>query len=201
MDNTHCLQAVLRMILKHRWPDKNYTWEELEKITAKVDGLWTWPTAMMLWLADNGFEVHDVETFDYAKLVEKGGDYLVERSAEEVAREQVAHSDMVQEIKYAKQLIKANLCESRLPLISEVKERLDRGYLLICNVNSRALNHKEGFVGHYVLLTGYNDAEFIMHDPGLPGTKDRHVAFGDFEKAWAYPNEDAQNYIAIKATG
>ena len=197
-DSTHCLQAVLRMILKHHWPEKDYSWGKLEEITAKVEGLWTWPTAMMLWLHNKGFEVLNVETFDYTKLAEKGGSYLVELFGEEVAQEQIAHSDMEQEIKYAKQIAKVGLCESRIPQIPELKKRLDEGYVLICNVNSRALNQKEGFVGHFVLLTSYNDTQFFMHDPGPPGIKDRKVIFAEFEKAWAYPNKNAQNYIAIK---
>jgi uncharacterized protein YvpB len=90
------------------------------------------------------------------------------------------------------------LYESRIPNLNELKKRLDENYLLICNVNSRALNQKDGFVGHFVLLTGYNDKGFIMHDPGPPGVESREVKFVDFEDAWAYPNENAQNYIAIK---
>lgn len=198
-DNTHCFQAVLRMILKHYWPDKDFTWQELEKITAKVDGLWTWPTAGMLWLNKHGFEVHDVEAFNYATFTDKGGDYLVDLFGEKVGQEQIDHSDIEQEIKYAKQIIEKNLYESRIPEILELKERLDQEYLLICNVNSRALNGKYGYAGHFVLLIGYNDDGFIMHDPGLPAIKDREVAFFDFEQAWACPNEQAKNYIAIQS--
>lgn len=197
-DDTHCFQAVFRMILKYYWPDKDYSWEELEKVTAKVDGLWTWPTAGMLWLHTNGFEVHDVETFDYAKFAEKGGDYLIELFGEKVGQEQIDHSNLDQEINYAKQIVGADLCEARMPEASELKQRLDEKYLLICNVNSRALNGKDGYVGHFVLLTGYTDKGFVLHDPGLPPLKNREVAFADFERAWAYPDEQAKNYIGIR---
>src|SRR5689334_14996156 len=108
-DDTHCYQAVLRMVLKYYWPDKDFTWEELEKITAKAEGLWTWPTAGMLWLHDNGFEVHDVETFDYAKFIEKSGDYLIELVGERVGKEQIAHSNLDQEVQYAKQIVRVGL--------------------------------------------------------------------------------------------
>lgn len=197
-DNTHCFQAVFRMILKHYRPNEEYSWEELEKITAKVDGLWTWPTAGMLWLHNNGFEVHDIETFDYAKFFEKGDDYLIELFGEKVGQEQIDHSDLDQEIGYAKQIVAAGLCEPRTPEVSELKQRLDEKYLLICNVNSRALNDKDGYVGHFVLLTGYTNKGFVLHDPGLPPLENREVAFADFERAWAYPNEQAKNYIAVR---
>ncbi|HEX6462680.1 MAG TPA: hypothetical protein VFZ58_05460 [Candidatus Saccharimonadales bacterium] len=104
-DNTHCYQAVLRMVLKHYWPHKEFSWKALEKITAKVDGLWTWPTAGILWLHDSGFEMRDVGIFDYAKFVTKGSSYLTELFGESVAKEQIDHSDIDQELRYAKQII------------------------------------------------------------------------------------------------
>jgi len=197
-DNTHCFQAVFRMILKHYLPGKDFSWEELEKITAKVDGLWTWPTAGVLWLHNNGFKVRDVGTFDYATFVKKGDDYLIELFGEKVGREQIIHSDTTQEIKYAKQIVASGICELQIPTISELKQRLDEKYLLICNVNSRALNGKDGYAGHFVLLTTYADKEFVLHDPGLPPSKNRKVTFTDFERAWAYPDEQAKNYIAVQ---
>lgn len=197
-DDTHCFQAVFRMILKHYWPNKDYSWEELEKITAKVEGLWTWPTAGMLWLHNNGFEVHTVETFDYARFVEKGSNYLMELFGEKVGQEQIDHSDLDQEIDFAEQIVGAGLCEPRTPEVPELKQHLDEKYLLICNVNSRALNGKDGYAGHFVLLTGYTDKGFVLHDPGLPPLENREVAFVDFEKAWGYPNEQAKNYIAVR---
>jgi len=112
-DHTHCFQAVFRMILKYYWPDRDFSWEELEKITAKVDGLWTWPTAGMLWLYENGFEIHHVETFDYAKFVDKGSDYLIDLFGKKVGQEQIDHSDLAQEIEYAKQIVEVGLSEPR----------------------------------------------------------------------------------------
>ncbi len=199
-DDTHCFQAALRMILKHYWPGKDFSWEELEKITAKVDGLWTWPMAGMLWLHDNGFEVHAVESFDYSKFVDMGGDYLIDLFGQEVGQEQIAQSDIAQEVEYAKRIVKAGLCEPRMPEISELKEYLNQKYLIMCNVNSRALNNKEGYVGHFVVLTGYTSSGFILHDPGLPPLKNREVTFSDFERAWAYPNGQAKNYITVRKT-
>ena len=74
-DDTHCFQAVIKMVLKFFWPDKEFTWAELDKITAKVEGLWTWQMAGLLWLDANGFEVKDIEAFDYDQFIKKGGDY------------------------------------------------------------------------------------------------------------------------------
>jgi hypothetical protein len=49
-DGTHCFQAGLKMILKHFIPEKDLTFEGLDKISMKIDGLWTWPIAALIWM-------------------------------------------------------------------------------------------------------------------------------------------------------
>ena len=63
-DEMHCYQASLRMILNYFLPEKDYSWEELEKITAKVEGLWTWQYAGTLWMQKQGFEIKNIDPMD-----------------------------------------------------------------------------------------------------------------------------------------
>ncbi len=199
-DDTHCFQAVFRMILKYYFPGKDYDWRDLERITDKDDEMWTSPSAGIIWLHRRGFEIRNVGMFDYKEFAERGGEYLVELSGKEVADEQIAHCNIVQDMKHAKQMVKANLAETRSPELSELKKLLDQKYLIVCNVNSKAINKKEGYAGHFVLLTGHTASGFILHDPGPPGVKNRHVAFSEFEKAWAYPDKKARSYLAARYT-
>ena len=83
-DDTHCFQAALKMVMKYFWPDKDYSWEDLEIITKKVEGLWTWPMAGLLWLAEQRVEVIDIEVFDYNRFIAKGGKYLIDEYGKEV---------------------------------------------------------------------------------------------------------------------
>lgn len=200
-DNTHCFQAVIKMILKYFWPKQEFSWQELEAITAKVDGLWTWPTACVLWLHRQGFEVKDVEPFNCLDFIERGGDYLIDVLGEEVGKAQIAHSNIAQEISLAKSMIEEGLHEDRIPVLTDIKAQLDAGYLVICNINSHTLNGRSGYAGHFVLITGYQGDSLIMHDPGLPGIANRRVSPVSFEHAWAYPDEQAKNYIAIRYKG
>ena len=77
-DATHCYQACFKMLLKFFWPEENYTWEKLDRITAKVKGLWTWPMAGILWLKERGVDCIIYDPFDYDKFYLYGGDYLIE---------------------------------------------------------------------------------------------------------------------------
>lgn len=197
-DDTHCYQAALRSVLKYFLPDEEYTWEELERMTAKKEGLWTWPTQGLLTLQKKGFDVVDISPFDIQAFVRTGGEYLLQEYGKEVADEQVKHSDIPQEQALYQEFLQSNTYVRKLPTIADIKAFLDKGYLAICNVNSMALNNKPGYVGHFVVVIGYDNDHLYLHDPGLPPQEKRQVSFEQFMKAWAYPNDKAQNLTAVK---
>lgn len=198
-DKTHCFQTALRMIMKYFWPDKDFSWKELERITAKVEGLWTWPMAGLLWLQKRGFDIRKITVFDYKKFVRLGGRYLIDKYGKEVGEDQIKNSDIKQERKIAKEFIKQITIEKRIPTMVDLKNLLRKGYLILCNVNSRKLNNKEGYSGHFVVVKGFNNKHLIIHDPGPTHTsKNRLVDFDLFKGAWAYPNAKAKDIIALK---
>jgi hypothetical protein len=197
-DNTHCFQAALKMILGYFWPDENYTWEELDRATAKVAGKWTWPMAGLIWLQEKGLEIIDIEAFDYEKFIERKNRYLIEEYGKAVAQAQIENSNIEQEIKYAKKLIQLIKVKKAIPQLEEIKKLMEEDYLVMVNLNARTLNRQEGYAGHFVAIKGFDEKGFILNDPGLPGIENRPVDFALFEKAWAYPNQKAKNIMAFK---
>jgi len=197
-DNTHCFQAVLKMASKYFWPGEDYSWEELEKITAKKDGLWTWPMSGLFWLSKRGVELVCVEMFDYEKFIQLKGRYLLEEYGEEVGKAQIENSDIEQEIEVAEEFVKMVTIKKDIPEIDDLKDFLTQDYLLICNVNSNKLNNRDGYTGHFILIKGFDDDNFYIHNPGLPAAENQSVGYSLFEKAWAYPNDKAKNVFAFK---
>lgn len=197
-DNTHCFQAGVKMILKYFKPESNFSWPKLDRLTAKKKGLWTWPIAAMIWFSKNGFEVKDIEVFDYEKFAKQGEKYLIEFYGPEVARVQVKHSFLPQETKLASKLSDSVVVENRLPEIRDIKSLLDDGFAVFANVNSQKLVKKPGYSGHFVVIKGYNKTKLIVHDPGLPGRPNLEVEEKLFTKAWAFPNSKAKNLTAVR---
>jgi peptidase C3-like protein len=198
-DDTHCFQAVIRGILKHFLPDREFSWEELDHRSAKLPGMATWPQAMLVSLRETGFDVVAVEGFDGHDFIKRGADYLADAFGKEAADWQIAHSDIAGEQKNYQKMYDAGVkCENRIPNLSELRTYLQRGYLLECLVNARILNGKTGYVGHFVLVYDMDDSYVTLHDPGLPGHEAQQVPLADFEKAWASPNENAKGFVALK---
>lgn len=197
-DDTHCVQASLRMILKYFEPAEDYTWEELEVITGKNDAYWTWPLAMLLWLSEKSYDVRVKDLFDYDQFVAKGGQYIIDEMGEEVGNAQIKNSDIALEQERARLVADRISKVTELPTNIDIMNYLDDGYLVLCRVNSLALNGKKGYMGHSIVVKGFDDDGFIINDPGLPAMKNRRVDLQSFEKGWAYPNVYARNLTAIK---
>jgi len=199
-DNTHCFQAVIKMIAETYWPDKSYSWDELDVLTQKKEGMWTYPMAGYVWLASKNTRIESMSIFDYQSFHEEGYDYFLKTFGKEVADEQASYTDIAQGQMLAEQFMHHEriTIETKIPSHEDIKQKLSDDYLVICNVNQKALNNEQGYSGHFVLIYGYDEAGYFLHDPGLPAHKQRHVSFDIFEKAWAYQDKNAMNLAAIK---
>jgi uncharacterized protein YvpB len=97
--------------------------------------------------------------------------------------------------------VKKVRCEVRVPTIDDIRGALMAGGLVICNVNSRILNGREGYLGHFVVVKGFDEHELIIHDPGPPGQANRRVPLEAFENAWAYPKAEVKWLAIVREPG
>lgn len=195
-DNTHCYQATIKMVLKYFMPEKNFSWKDLEELTAKKNNLWTWPMQGLINLKKMGFEVINMEYFDYERFRKYPQKYLEEEYGESITREMIKHSDIQQEVRIAKNFLSIFGKQTKLPSIEDIKRFTNKGYLIICNVNSRSLNNKKGYVGHFVVISGYDNGCFYINNPD--GKKNQKISLATFRKAWEYPNRKARNIQVFK---
>ena len=198
-DHLHCVQAAFRMILKYFLPDRTFSWQELETMSAKLPGKATWPSQMLINLKQMGFDVALIEGFDAQAFIKEGGEYLKRDFGPETAAWQIANSDIPQEQKLYKRLLSSGVVyESRIPTQRDISDYLQRGYLVKVTVNSKRLNHKQGYAGHSVVVYAADDQRITFHDPGPLAREARVESAADFEAAWADPNDRAKELIAIK---
>ena len=198
-DGTHCFQAALSIVFGSIWPDRKFSIEELDRISAKMSGKWTWPTAAMLWMMEQGLEIRLVEDFDYEDFADRGEKYLYDRLGDEVARAQIENSEIDQELAFAKRFAKLAPLECRIPNFKDIEKLLSEGFLIICNINAAALFGQKGYSGHFIVVYECDKTTLTIHDPGLPPKPSLKVDKKAFERAWAYPTEREKNLLAIRA--
>lgn len=199
-DGTHCYQAALKMVLTY-FINKEWSDEELDQITQKLKDKWTWPTASLIWLLKNGFEIKMIEEFSYEAFADKGKDYLIEKCGIEVANAQEANSDIQREKRLAVEFVQSGgRVDYRIPAWKDLEYLFKAEYLIICNINANLLYNHSGYSGHFVVPIAMTNKEIILHDPGLPPAPSIKVEKEVFEKAWAYPTEGEKNILAIRKT-
>jgi len=197
-DDTHCFQAAIRMVLKYFLPEKEFSWQQLEKMTAKKKDKWTWSMRGMLNLKKMGFDIVNMEDFDYIRFSKEGGKYLIEKFGKEVGEAQIKNSDIPQEMKIAKEFIKVFGNRFKVPSLNDIKRLLAQGYLVKCSVNYFTLYGKKGYAGHSVLVYDTDEKNIFLHDPGRPPKRNLKVSLKRFIKAWAYPTAKEKNLIAFR---
>jgi hypothetical protein len=197
-DDTHCFQAALRMVATRFRPQLDCSWELLEVVTGKVEGVGTWPFAGYTWLREQGLDVTNVELMDNARFAAEGETYLAELFGPELAAAGARGADLARVQREAAVFVDRVRQETRIPTADDLRRAIESGGLVICNVNSRALNGREGYLGHFVVVKGFDGEGLVIHDPGPPATANRKVGFELFEKAWAYPSATAKNVVAVR---
>jgi hypothetical protein len=188
----------MKSVLKFFIPSKDYSFEQLDKLSGKKNNLWTWSQRAKINMHKMGFEIVEIENWDIEEFVRTGKKYLEKRYGKEVADIQEEHSDLEQAITDYDDYGRLNILQNKIPTLNDIQDLLEKGYLVCCNVNSKMLNSKPGYSGHFVTLIGFDDKYLYLHDPGLPPQENRKVSFKDFTKAWAFPDENAQNLTAFK---
>ncbi|MCA9373034.1 peptidase C39 family protein [Candidatus Woesebacteria bacterium] len=196
-DNTHCFQAVVRMVAKFYWPEEEYSWEELDQVTGKEPGMWTWPLRGYLWLQQKGLAISMVEVFDYELFAANGKEYLVDFVGQAVADEQDAHSNIETEMEYTKQVLEKISVTKKIPTLDDVEKAIVQEKIVICNVNSASLNNIPGYSGHFVIVLDVRDSAVIIHDPGQPAKAQRVVSRTDFDRAWGSPAAEQKNMVVV----
>lgn len=74
-DNMHCVNAVLRMVLKYFFHSE-MSWKEIDQLTKAIPGKATWTFIAEMELVKRGLEVKNIEPLDYQLLFQERISYL-----------------------------------------------------------------------------------------------------------------------------
>lgn len=199
-DNLHCLQACLKSVLKFYFPKNDYSFKYLDRVTAHKKGKGTWLSAALLFLAQKGFDIINIEIFDYKKFARLGEKYLKRLWTDEIFQTQKRFSDFKNEQRLAKILIKDKRIklEKRSATLRDIRYFFRKKYILLCTINPYVLEGKKGYYSHLVVVTDVKKDTITFHDPGPLPLKNRKVSLKLFMKSMRYPSRRSASLIAVK---
>ena len=182
-----CVPAVLAMVLGYFMPERKFTKPELEQMCGYVPGKGTWKAQMMLNLADLGFQTKWIEDFDNPAFVKDPVGYLATILDKEALDWQINNSDLPKEAERIKQYMDKGLpLEQRKGTRRDIKDLLDGGWLVMLDVNENVIAGVPGYLGHDILVIGYDDKNVTIHNPdGNNGNVPNQVISWELlEQAW-----------------
>ena len=166
-DNTHCYQCALRGALEYFHPSRSWTWQELEELMGKKPNLYTWLFKTCADLPELGYEIvviGDLSTKDFAANPEQA---IREFFSEKAAEDQIRMSDLQAEKRFAEKMLqnRTKITEYQRSFTEQdIMSLLDKGYLIIPQVNPYTLDGEEGYAGHAILIYAHENGEAIYHD-------------------------------------
>lgn len=197
-DDMHCGQATLLSIRQYFEPGTLLGLSDIDRAIRNPKGTGTWRMAGMLWMLQAGYEVQAMELLDYEAFALQGLAYIQDHFGPEVAAWEAKYFDIPAEQARAIQFVSQVHPIKQVPACQDIRNYLDQGYIVQLTVNAKKLNGQSGYLGHAVLAIGYDDAGFVLHDPGLPPRPRRYVTGQQLEVAWAGDNPKGKSIVAYR---
>ena len=201
-DDLHCMQAVYIMIVE-MLTGEEVSMKDAEVETGFVTGLDTWPFQAFLSLESRGLHVVDHELFDAQLYAEDPRSALFNQNQDEEVTQSMLDGSNVE---LEKQRVADCLDNPAItflngrPTVEEVRLAVELEGAVFANLNSKALRGEEGYVGHMVLVLGFDGQSVSLSDPGLPPREYDSVTLDQFRAGWEYPSTDMANVIAVFPT-
>lgn len=192
-DDVHCMECTMRSIISHFEPHNNLSADDIDRITQKVSGKWSWPQFSILEMLNRGYDVQHISLLADPYIVAHGFEnYLTKIQGPEAAKISIENSVDIKKIEAASAAIVNDgriQYITKIPHIDDIKSLLSDGYLVHSILNARSLNKREGYAGHAVLIYGIDENYVYFHDSGLPAVKERKEEISFFVDCCKNPKE------------
>ncbi|MFH1307966.1 MAG: hypothetical protein ABIH72_03870 [archaeon] len=188
-DGNQCMQIAMKIVLKH-FLGKDYSLEELDKLTGREQGKWTYTSQIVPVLYDLGLEVKLYSSESLEPYLE--GEPFIRKHFGKSADKVIKMSNIPVMVNSVKKLLKYDIFEKKLLDFKEIEQHLAQGHIpLIVIDNNILIGKKDFYQGHFVAITGFDKYNVYYHESGpfqpTPNLKVKKQIFID---AWNSPGTD-----------
>lgn len=182
-----CALACYTMVAQYLLPDKGVTFEQLGKIANWRKGYVVWEFPVWKWLMDRGIAISDYDVIDYALWAKEGVEGLRKSLPQDEFTWYAENTyDLNEVTKHLRDVFDhPNFSyEQRKATWDDIVVEYNKPGICDIVLNAHALNNKEGFAAHRVVLIEITDKEVIFHDPNRDGSGAyRHESIEHFRHA------------------
>jgi hypothetical protein len=167
-----CALACYTMVGQYLLPDEQITFDQLSATANRREGYVVWEFPIWKWLMDRGVHITDYDVIDYHAWAKDGVSGLQNSvPADEFAWYKTNTYDLNEVTEHIQTAFDhPNFSfHHRKPTWDDVLAEYNKPGICDIVLNSKALNHEDGFAAHRVVLIEVTDSEVVFHDPNSKG--------------------------------
>ncbi|MBW2966791.1 hypothetical protein KY342_06840 [Candidatus Woesearchaeota archaeon] len=192
----NCMQTQVKMALKYYYPEKDFSFEELDKLSGRTPGKWTWTSQLLPVLIDNNLDAYYYSTTPYNEIKQRGEEFILEYYGQRDGQVMIDHTNFeslyssIDKLNNNKKFFQEKLD------FSEIENEFKKGHIIILIIDKNVLFNRQGsYAGHGITITSINQTHISIHDSS--GTQNLLTTKEQLIKAWNAPGTD-NDAIIIK---
>jgi len=182
-DSGNCMQTQIKMALKYYFPEKDFSFEELDRLTGRTPGKWTWTSQLLPVLLDNGLDAYYYSSSSYDGIKEGGKEYILEYYGKEDGQIMIDHTNFDSLYASIEKLEENEKFVNEKLDFSYIEKEFKKGHVIILVIDKNVLlGNNRPYSGHGITLTKINETHVSLHDSA--GTPNLTVKKEQLIKAW-----------------
>lgn len=195
-----CALACYTMTAKYYFPET--TFEQIAKISDWSPDYVVWPFNFWLWIMNKGIKITDYDIIDYSGWAKKGIVSLKKSLSQKEYQWLIDNSkDLASLQKQITTVLnhKNFIHKKEKPTFSDLITAFSKQNVCEIVLDSGALDKKDWFSLHRVVITDITDKDIIFHDPRKIPQVNRQEDINHFKKAWLVAVDDPELCIYSKS--
>lgn len=181
-------------------PERDFSFEQLDRMSQKQPNKGTWWPPMLIEIHKLGLLVKNIESFDYNRFYEEGEAYVRSIYPKDTAQYYLDKSNLNDIKPLIPEFMEKTEIENRAATIEDIDRLLAGGWLVGIDLNSRTLNNAGGYSSHMVVIFDADKHSFWLHDPGLKPSPNRKVSRHKLAEAWFYSGRNNAGLVALRSS-
>ncbi|MEA3248594.1 MAG: peptidase C39 family protein [Nanoarchaeota archaeon] len=163
-DGNQCLQVAGKCIIKY-FLGKEYSLEDLDKLTGRKRNHWTYTPQIASVLYDVGLRIKFYSKEDLEPFLD--GEKFYREHYGKDADKILEFTDIQVVTKSIEKLLDYNIFEKKKISISSLEKYIESGSVpLVLIDNNKIVGREDSYRGHAVVITGFDDKHIYYHDSG-----------------------------------
>ena len=161
-DGKQCMQVAMKCVISY-FLNKDISLDELDKLTWREEGFWTYTSQIVSVLYDLGLDLSYYSKEDLEPLLE--WEWFIRTYYGKNADKILRYTDIDVVVKSVEKLLSYDVFEKKVISILDIQNYLMQGYVpMVVIDNNVILGINDFYQGHFVVITWFDEDHIYYHE-------------------------------------